>query len=58
MSIEGFDKEKVDSLLRQEGIIKEDNFEVSVMVAFGYRKEEPKRHKTRQTMDAIVEWVY
>lgn len=56
--IEGFDKEKVDSLLRQEGIIKENNFEVSVMVAFGYRKEEPKRDKTRQTMDAIVEWIY
>ncbi|HDV4626429.1 TPA: NAD(P)H-dependent oxidoreductase, partial [Bacillus anthracis] len=28
------------------------------MVAFGYRKEEPKRDKTRQTMDAIVEWIY
>ncbi|MBL1704567.1 NAD(P)H-dependent oxidoreductase, partial [Klebsiella pneumoniae] len=55
--IEGFDKEKVDSLLRQEGMIKEDNFEVSVMVAFGYRKEEPKRDKTRQTMDTIVEWI-
>ena len=38
--IEGFDKEEVDSLLRQEGIIQGDNFEASVMVAFGYRKEE------------------
>ncbi|CAM4163333.1 NAD(P)H-dependent oxidoreductase [Bacillus wiedmannii] len=55
--IEGFDKEKVDSLLRQEGIIKDDNLEASVMVAFGYRKEEPKRDKTRQTMDTIVEWI-
>ncbi|MGQ0417625.1 NAD(P)H-dependent oxidoreductase, partial [Bacillus sp. HC-TM] len=55
--IEGFDKEEVDSLLRQEGIIQGDNFEVSVMVAFGYRKEEPKRDKTRQTMDTIVEWI-
>ena len=55
--IEGFDKEEVDSLLRQEGIIQGDNLEVSVMVAFGYRKEEPKRDKTRQTMDTIVEWI-
>ena len=55
--IEGFDKEKVGSLLRQEGIIQGDNFEVSVMVAFGYRKEDPKRDKTRQTIDTIVEWI-
>ncbi|MGE8015239.1 MULTISPECIES: NAD(P)H-dependent oxidoreductase [Bacillus] len=55
--MEGFDKEKVDSLLRQEGILKDDNLEVSVMVAFGYRKGEPKFNKTRQTMDTIVEWI-
>ncbi|PEU69435.1 NAD(P)H-dependent oxidoreductase, partial [Bacillus cereus] len=48
---------KIDSLLRQEGIIKDNNLEVSVMVAFGYRKEEPQRDKTRQTMDTIVEWI-
>ncbi|MBE5106049.1 NAD(P)H-dependent oxidoreductase [Bacillus thuringiensis] len=55
--IEGFDKEKVDTLLRQEGIVKDDTLEVSVMVAFGYRKGEPKHNKTRQTLDTIVEWI-
>ncbi|MFD3445964.1 NAD(P)H-dependent oxidoreductase [Microbacteriaceae bacterium 4G12] len=55
--IEGFDKEKVEAILREEGILKGDNLEVAVMAAFGYRKGEPKFKKTRQTMDAIVEWV-
>ncbi|AZS14653.1 NAD(P)H-dependent oxidoreductase [Paenibacillus lutimineralis] len=55
--MEGFDKEKVDSLLREEGIVKDDHLEVSVMVAFGYRKGEPQFKKTRQTMDTIVEWI-
>jgi hypothetical protein len=26
-------------------------------VAFGYRKEQPARDKTRQGLDAVVEWV-
>lgn len=55
--MEGFDKEKVDSLLREEGIVKDNHLEVSVMVAFGYRKGEPPFKKTRQTMDTIVEWI-
>jgi hypothetical protein len=29
---------------------------VSYLVAFGYRKAEPARPKTRQTRDAVVEW--
>ncbi|MEN1937593.1 NAD(P)H-dependent oxidoreductase [Paenibacillus sp. 102] len=55
--IEGFQQEKVDAILKEEGIISDDTFGVSVLVAFGYRLEEPKRDKTRQTMDMIVEWI-
>ncbi|WP_260288915.1 NAD(P)H-dependent oxidoreductase [Peribacillus aracenensis] len=55
--MEGFDKEKVESLLREEGILKHDNLELSVMVAFGYRKGEPQFKKTRLSMDTIVEWI-
>ncbi|WP_410984077.1 NAD(P)H-dependent oxidoreductase [Bacillus cereus] len=55
--IEGFHQEKVDAILKEEGIISDDTFGVSVLVAFGYRTEEPKRDKTRQTMDMVVEWI-
>ncbi|HEK9100781.1 NAD(P)H-dependent oxidoreductase [Bacillus pfraonensis] len=55
--IEGFHQEKVDAILKEEGIISDDAFGVSVLVAFGYRAEEPKRDKTRQTMDMVVEWI-
>lgn len=55
-AIEGFNREKLDQILIDEGIINKDEFSVSCMVAFGYRKEDP-RPKTRQTMDKIVEWI-
>ncbi|QWU17677.1 Nitroreductase [Paenibacillus sophorae] len=53
--IEGFDKEKVEQILKEEGILK-GNFGIACMVAFGYRLQEP-RPKTRQTIEQIVEWV-
>ncbi|MGG3652082.1 NAD(P)H-dependent oxidoreductase [Bacillus pseudomycoides] len=55
--IEGFHQEKVEAILKEEGIVSGDTFGVSVLVAFGYRAEEPKRDKTRQTMDMFVEWI-
>ncbi|ENQ3108498.1 NAD(P)H-dependent oxidoreductase [Bacillus cereus] len=55
--MEGFHQEKIESLLREEGIIFGDTFGVSCLVAFGYRLEEPQHEKTRQTMDMVVEWI-
>ncbi|KEK24532.1 NAD(P)H-dependent oxidoreductase [Bacillus gaemokensis] len=55
--IEGFNKEKVEAVLKEEDIISEETFGVSTLVSFGYRAEEPKHNKTRQTMDAIVKWI-
>lgn len=54
--IEGFDKKQVTSILQNEGIINANDFGVSCMVAFGYRQKDPKRSKTRQNLDEIVEW--
>ncbi len=54
--IEGFDVEKVETLLEKEGILNREKFGVSVMVAFGYRKNEP-REKTRGSIDKVTEWV-
>lgn len=55
--IEGFNMEKVEEILTEEGIIDPEHFGVSVMVGFGYRDEEPHREKTRQPMEDIVTYV-
>jgi nitroreductase len=54
--IEGFNREKLEDLLEQEGVLDRKRFGLSVMVAFGYRAKE-QRPKTRQDMTEIVEWV-
>jgi len=54
--IEGFDKKQAEEILKQENLIPETGFGISCMVAFGYRIQDP-RPKTRQTLDAVVEWV-
>jgi nitroreductase len=54
--IEGFEKAKLESLLAEEMSVDLEAWSVSYLVAFGYRKAEPARPKTRQTRDAVVEW--
>lgn len=54
--IEGFDKREADRLLREEGLLEDDQFAVSCMVAFGYRAQEP-RPKTRQAEERIIRWI-
>lgn len=55
--IEGFSMKEVTQLLSDEGIMSADEFLPSVMVAFGYREEEPKRAKSRQDYDDVIEWL-
>ena len=54
--IEGFDKEKVEAILKEEGLLDGERFGVSCMAAFGYRVREP-REKTRRSADQVVEWI-
>ena len=54
--IEGYDIKKVEDLLEKEGVLDKTKFGVSVMAAFGYRKNNP-REKTRQSIDKITEWI-
>lgn len=54
--IEGFDRDKLEQILLNEGILNKASFGISCMAAFGYRKSDP-RPKTRQSIDKIVEWV-
>lgn len=55
--IEGFDPDDVYSLLESENLLENGIFKPYVMAAFGYRKEEPKRPKTRKSLSEIVQWV-
>lgn len=57
LAIEGFEKKGVDELLSKEGLMDEKHFGVAVMLALGYRASEPKRAKTRQSLDKIVRFV-
>jgi nitroreductase len=54
--MEGFEYKQVHKLLDEEGLLEDGHFDVSVMVAFGYRKDEP-RAKTRKVLDDIVQWI-
>lgn len=54
--IEGFPLEKMDSILAEQGLYDPNTYKLSVMIAFGYRLNEPKA-KTRQAFDDVVEWV-
>lgn len=55
--MEGFNGEKLDALLEKEGLLEKGIYSVSVLAAFGYRKEDPPRKKTRKTIDEVVKWV-
>lgn len=54
--IEGFDRDKVHQVLKEEGLLDETHFGVACFAAFGYRVREP-RSKSRQSLEEIVEWV-
>lgn len=54
--IEGFQRDKLESLLAEEGILDQDHFGLSCMVAFGYRIKEA-RIKTRQTTNDVITWI-
>ncbi len=54
--IEGFDIEKMNKLLDEEGLLEDGSFGISVMVAFGYRVNEPAP-KSRRSYEDIVKFV-
>lgn len=53
--IEGFERDPVNRILREEGISDGEQFHLVCMVAFGYRVREP-RPKTRREISEIVVW--
>ncbi|MBW7452653.1 NAD(P)H-dependent oxidoreductase [Paenibacillus sepulcri] len=55
-AIEGFLPDRINEIFAKQGLLGDDEYEVSVMVAFGYRAKEP-HDKTRRTMEQVSEWI-
>lgn len=55
--IEGFHREKLETWLEKCGILDRENYGISVMLALGYRKENPTRQKTRKSFEEVVERI-
>jgi len=54
--IEGFDADMTEAFLKDELKIDTEEFGAAVMVAFGYRKDEEKREKSRQELETVTTW--
>jgi nitroreductase len=52
--IEGFNREAIDHILSSHNILDTDNFGTSVIVALGYRKEDPEMPKSRQALESKI----
>ena len=57
LAIEGFDQKNINEILANHNCFDKKHFEVAVMVALGHRTTDPKRAKTRQSIDKIVRFV-
>jgi hypothetical protein len=55
--IEGFSRENIEKILVEEEILDNKHFGVAAMVAFGYRKENPNKPKTRGDINKVTKWV-
>lgn len=53
---EGFDTLKTNEFLKNDLGIDTDEYGISVMVPFGYRKESPKREKVRQSVNTVTQF--
>lgn len=55
-TIGGFNKEAVEKILVERGLLDTDKFDITICCAFGYRLNE-QSPKLRQSIDEIVTWV-
>jgi nitroreductase len=54
--IEGFEQAALQQVLAKDIDIDLDAWGLAYLLAFGYRKGQPARPKTRQDKDAVVQW--
>ncbi len=55
--MEGFQDDNIDAVLNEAGLLEDGAYSVSVLAAFGYRKADPERPKTRKSIEDVVEWA-
>ena len=55
--MEGFQDGHLDAVLNEAGLLEDGVYSASVLAAFGYRKADPERPKTRKAMEDVVEWA-
>ena len=55
--IKGFHEDKINEILTEMALIDPSEYGISVMVAFGYRKEEPRHPKTRRDAEEVIQFV-
>jgi nitroreductase len=55
--IEGFNREQLEAVLSQAGVLDGAHFGVACMAAFGYRAHAPVRAKTRRGIAEVAEWI-
>lgn len=55
--MEGFNKDKVHQILTKAGLLDDTTFDISVMVAFGYRVNDPEFPKARRPLEDIIRWA-
>lgn len=55
--IEGFNYEAVTKILVENKLLDPEVFGVSVMVAFGYKENDPEFKSVRQPLTDIVQWI-
>lgn len=54
--MEGFQSDNLDALLEEEDLLEDGAYSASVLAAFGYRKQDPPRSKTRRSLEDVVTW--
>lgn len=55
-AIGGIDKNKVEEILINKGLLDKEKFNIVLFAAFGYRVNNPQE-KLRQPIDEVVQWV-
>lgn len=55
--VEGFNYQKVEDFLCDEGLLDKNLFGITAMLSLGYRSTEPKRKKTRQSIERVMHYA-
>ena len=55
--IEGFDYDKVNSLLSENGLINKEKEGIASMLSLGYRLKDPKHPRKRKPREDVICWI-